>query len=311
MDSILGKSIKSSGNQSATTIDHFLNALWLEQGLSPNTITSYGTDLKKLSAWLNQHPEQPRLLDAQKEHILQYLAELSAQGNNPRSSARLLSCLRSFYKYLLREKYCLQDPTVDIVSPKIGQTLPKDLSEKEVGDLLMAPDTSNAQGLRDKALLELLYATGLRVTELVTLQMEQLNLRQGIVRVLGKGNRERLVPLGEEAMDWMIKYLNQGRKHFLKDKMSAEVFLTNQGKSLTRQAFWYRIKHYALKMGIEKTLSPHTLRHAFASHLVNRGADLRMVQMLLGHASLSTTQIYTHIANLRLQALHQKHHPRG
>lgn len=295
-------------------VELFLNALWLEQGLSPNTIASYRTDLNKFSAWLNE-PEsrliKVKLSDVKKEDILQYLKELAESGNHPRSSARLLSCLRSFYKYLLREKYCSLDPTLDIISPKIGQSLPKDLSEKEVGALLIAPDTENPQGLRDKALLELLYATGLRVTELVTLQMEQLNLRQGIVRVLGKGNRERLVPLGEEAMDWMTKYLNTGRVHFLKNDLSSYVFLTNQGKPLTRQAFWYRIKYYALKMGIEKALSPHTLRHAFASHLVNRGADLRMVQMLLGHASLSTTQIYTHIANVRLQELHQKHHPRG
>lgn len=231
---------------------------------------------------------------------------------HPRSAARLLSCLRSFYKYLLREKFCLLDPTLDIVSPKIGQSLPKHLSEEEVNALLSAPEVETTQGLRDKALLELLYATGLRVTELVTLQIEQVNLRQGIVRVLGKGNRERLVPLGEEAMDWLTKYMTSARPCFLKDEsISSFLFLTNQRKPLTRQAFWYRVKYYAQKIGIDKTLSPHTLRHAFATHLVNRGADLRMVQLLLGHASLSTTQIYSHVANIRLHYLHQKHHPRG
>lgn len=252
------------------------------------------------------------LLEVTKETILDYLHELTKSGNNPRSSARLLSCLRSFYKYLLREKYCVLDPTLDISSPKLGQFLPKDLSEAEVTALLNAPDTEKPQGLRDKALLELLYATGLRVTELVTLQLQQLNLRQGIVRVLGKGNKERLVPLGEEAIQWITTYIAKARGLFLKnDEVNDFVFLTQQRKPLTRQAFWYRIKYYALKVGIPKTLSPHTLRHAFATHLVNRGADLRMVQLLLGHASLSTTQIYTHIANVRLQELHRKHHPRG
>lgn len=260
-----------------------------------------------------QAQDQPTaLVEVKKKLILQYLQELTEQGSHPRSSARLLSCLRSFYKYLLREKYCLLDPTLDITSPKLGQSIPKNLSEEEVIALLNAPELDNPQGLRDKALLELLYATGLRVTELVTLQLDQLNLRQGVVRVLGKGNRERLVPLGEEAIHWISKYMTGARGEFLKqDEINPFIFLTYQRKPLTRQAFWYRIKHYAVKVGIEKALSPHTLRHAFATHLVNRGADLRMVQLLLGHASLSTTQIYTHVANIRLQELHQKHHPRG
>lgn len=260
-----------------------------------------------------QAQDQPiALVKVKKDLILRYLQELAEQGNHPRSSARLLSCLRSFYKYLLREKYCLLDPTLDISSPKLGLSIPKHLSEEEVIALLNAPDIENVQGLRDKALLELLYATGLRVTELVTLQLEQLNLRQGVVKVLGKGNRERLVPLGEEAIHWITKYMASARRDFLKlDEINSFVFLTYQRKPLTRQGFWHRIKHYAGKVGIEKELSPHTLRHAFATHLVNRGADLRMVQMLLGHASLSTTQIYTHVANIRLQELHQKHHPRG
>jgi integrase/recombinase XerD len=304
-----------------------LNALWLERGFSQNTLSSYRADLKKFEAWLltSQHKQQPAvpeqikqqsqqsdLLNVKRDSILSYLAELARSGNHPRSSARLLSCLRSFYKYCLREKICLLDPTLDIQSPKLGQSLPKNLSEEEVSALLTAPNLDNAPGLRDKALLELLYATGLRVTELVTLQLEQLNLRQGVVRVLGKGNKERLVPLGEEAIHWLTEYLAKARPQFLvKDSLNTFVFLTHQHKPLTRQAFWYRIKHYALKVGIEKSLSPHTLRHAFATHLVNRGADLRMVQMLLGHASLSTTQIYTHVANIRLQELHRKHHPRG
>lgn len=275
-----------------------------------NTLSSYRTDLKTFENWLVER--QSTLLEAKREFILDYLSDRTLAGAHPRSAARLLSCLRSFYKYLLREKFCAADPTLNITSPKLGMSLPKDLSEDEVTALLAAPDIAVSQGLRDKALLELLYATGLRVTELVTLELEQLNLRQGIVRVLGKGNRERLVPLGEEAIHWLTEYIAKARPLFLKNNgVSSFIFLTNQHKPLTRQAFWYRIKYYAMKVGIEKALSPHTLRHAFATHLVNRGADLRMVQLLLGHASLSTTQIYTHVANIRLHELHQKHHPRG
>jgi integrase/recombinase XerD len=220
--------------------------------------------------------------------------------------------LRSFYKYLLREHHRADDPTQNIASPKIPQTLPHDLSEEEVTALLEAPHLEDNNGLRDKALLEVLYAAGLRVTELVTLKVGQLNLRQGVLRILGKGNRERLVPLGQEAIHWVERYMARARPLLMNaNNTSPYVFLTKQGKPLTRQAFWYRIKYYALKIGLQKPLSPHTLRHAFATHLVNRGADLRVVQLLLGHASISTTQIYTHVANIRLKALHQQHHPRG
>ncbi len=252
------------------------------------------------------------LLDVASSDILEYFLYKKEQGSHPRSTARVLSCLRTFYRYYVREKQCEIDPTLNIASPRLGRSLPKELSETDVLALLKAPNVEDPSGLRDKALLEILYACGLRVSELVGLKLDQVNLQQGVVRVFGKGNRERMIPFGEEALDWIQKYFIKARPLLLKNATSDDaVFLSNRGVAMTRQTFWHRIKHYAKKVGIEKPISPHTLRHAFATHLVNHGADLRIVQVLLGHASISTTQIYTHVANHRLKALHAKHHPRG
>jgi integrase/recombinase XerD len=291
-------------------IPEFINSLWLERGFSRNTLTAYQTDLKLFAEWLIV--KKTPLAAVKREDIQSYLSHRVQKGHHPRTNARLLSCLRTFYRYLLREQHCLSDPTLNIESPRLGRSLPKDLSESEVIALLQAPNTAEPRGLRDKALLEILYAGGLRVTELVSLKVDQVSLQQGIVRVTGKGNRERLIPIGEEALDWLQRYLVEARPLLLKKNGPTDVlFLSNRTTSMTRQTFWHRIKQYAKLAGIQKPLSPHTLRHAFATHLVNHGADLRVVQMLLGHASISTTQIYTHVANVRLKALHAKHHPRG
>jgi len=232
-------------------------------------------------------------------------------GARPRTTARLLSSLRRFYRYLVREGRLSGDPTVRIDTPRIGRPLPDSLSEEEVETLLDAPVVGEALGLRDRAMLELLYACGLRVSELVNLTMEQIDLTQGVVRLMGKGSKERLVPLGEEAADWLQCYIAQSRPELAAGTSARALFITRRGKAMTRQAFWYRLRHYAVKSGINKALSPHTLRHAFATHLLNHGADLRVVQMLLGHSDLSTTQIYTHVARERLKELHARHHPRG
>jgi integrase/recombinase XerD len=288
----------------------FIDALWLERGLSKNTLIAYHTDLKQFALYLREHALS--LSKIQSSDLVSYLAYRTKNGSHSRTNARILSCLKTFYRYLVREQYCSVDPASNIASPRVGRSLPKDLSELEVEKLLKAPNIEEATGLRDKALLELLYACGLRVSELVTLDCDQINLQQGVVRVLGKGNRERLVPFGEEASFWIETYIKKGRSVLLKGTGATEaLFVSNRGEAITRQAFWYRIKHYAVLAEITKPLSPHTLRHAFASHLVNHGADLRIVQTLLGHASISTTQIYTHVANIRLKALHAKHHPRG
>ncbi|MEE3157664.1 MAG: site-specific tyrosine recombinase XerD, partial [Pseudomonadota bacterium] len=243
--------------------------------------------------------------------LMAYLGWRLAAGYQARSSARMLSCVRSFYRYLLRQQLISEDPTRDVAMPKLGRPLPKSLSEADVERLLAAPDTEDSLGLRDRCMLEVLYATGLRVSELVGLRLDQLNLRQGVVRVTGKGSKERLVPLGEEAMSWLEQYLHSARIQLLAGKPSDVLFPSRLGQMMTRQTFWHRIKHHALTAGIRSNLSPHTLRHAFATHLLNHGADLRVVQMLLGHSDLSTTQIYTHIARQRLHDLHAQHHPRG
>lgn len=291
-------------------IQGFINALWLERGFSQNTLSAYQTDLKRFAKWLMQR--KTSFLEAQRLDVLDYLTFCVESGNHPRTNARLLSCLRTFYRYLLREQRCKVDPTLNIDSPRVGRSLPKYLSEEEVFALLRAPNLQEPRGLRDKALLEILYACGLRVTELISLKLDQISLQQGVVRVSGKGDKERLVPMGEEALDWVQRYMAQGRPLLLKNNGSTDtVFLSNRGSEMTRQTFWHRIKQYAKVAEIDKPLSPHTLRHAFATHLVNHGADLRVVQMLLGHASISTTQIYTHVANIRLKTLHSKHHPRG
>ncbi|MGD8567168.1 MAG: site-specific tyrosine recombinase XerD [Gammaproteobacteria bacterium] len=291
-------------------LESFLDAIWMERGLSENTLNAYRTDLQGLAKWL-YHQDQQDLLPATRSQLLDYLSHRVNQGTKSRSAARLLSSIKRFYQYCVREQLIDQDPSDRIEAPKIGRTLPKSLSEAEVEALLDAPDLKDPLGVRDRTMLELLYATGLRVSELVTLRMEQINLRQGVVRILGKGNKERLVPLGEEALNWLDKYLAEVRHDITPASVSDYVFTTRRHSAMTRQAFWYLIKRYAQKVGIKKHLTPHTLRHCFATHLLNHGADLRVVQMLLGHSDLSTTQIYTHVARERLRSLHAQHHPRG
>lgn len=290
-------------------IDQFLDSLWLEKGLSKHTRSAYRTDLRLLAGWLGQR--RSRLLQLSRADLMAHLGWRLSAGYQARSSARLLSCVRSFYRYLLRQQLISDDPTRDVAMPKIGRPLPKSLSEADVERLLAAPDTEDSLGLRDRCMLEVLYATGLRVSELVGLRLDQLNLRQGVVRVTGKGSKERLVPLGEESMLWLEQYLAVARVSLLAGKPSDVLFPSRLGRMMTRQTFWHRIKQHALTAGIRSELSPHTLRHAFATHLLNHGADLRVVQMLLGHSDLSTTQIYTHIARQRLHDLHAQHHPRG
>lgn len=295
-------------------IENFIDVIWMERGLSENTLSAYRGDLKKFVTWLmttlNSSPSDI-LINVERSEIENYLTKLTQQGISARSRARLLSSLRRFYAYLLREKKIEIDPVVLIEAPKLGRSLPKTLTEEDVECLLNAPDTSTLLGLRDRVLLEVLYATGLRVSELVGLQLTQINLQQGVIRVTGKGNKERLVPLGEEAINWLEKYILNTRTDLLKGQITDALFVTQRGSAMTRQAFWYLIKRYALQSEISSSMSPHTLRHAFATHLLNHGADLRVVQMLLGHSNLSTTQIYTHVAKARLKSLHSQHHPRG
>ena len=291
-------------------IDKFLDSQWLEKGLSRNTLESYGRDLKAYSTWLEQQPLE--LLQVRREDLLRYLAGRMGSGLKARSTARALSCLRGLYRYLLRENLIRLDPTLRIDNPKLGRPLPDTLSEQDIDRLLGAPDPLTLLGLRDRTMLEVLYATGLRVTELVSLRLTDINLRQGVVRVMGKGSKERLVPLGEEAIAWIEHFLQTAREPLLKNSLYEDVvFPSNRGQIMTRQAFWYRIKAHARTAGITRKLSPHTLRHAFATHLLNHGADLRVVQLLLGHSDLSTTQIYTHVAQHRMKELHLAHHPRG
>ncbi|WP_440093038.1 site-specific tyrosine recombinase XerD [Pseudomonas syringae] len=290
-------------------IDRFLDALWLEKGLSDNTRDSYRSDLALFNGWLQERNVD--LASAGREVILDHLAWRVDNAYKPRSTARFLSGARGFYRYLLREKLIAVDPTLQIDMPQLGKPLPKSLSEADVEALLAAPDLSEPIGERDRAMLEVLYACGLRVTELISLTLEQVNLRQGVLRVMGKGSKERLVPMGEEAIVWVERYMRGARDELLGGKPSDVLFPSTRGDQMTRQTFWHRIKHQATVAGIGKSLSPHTLRHAFATHLLNHGADLRVVQMLLGHSDLSTTQIYTHVARARLQEMHAKHHPRG
>ena len=292
---------------STDLIDQFLDAVWVEQGLSKNTLSAYSSDLRIFAKWLSDKS----MLDVDKGDLSRFLAARYAAGIGNRSTARILSSLRRFYGYYIRENSLIIDPTLLIESPHIGRPLPISLSELDVELLLNAPEVTNTNGYRDKTMLEVLYATGLRVSELVGLKFEQISFRQGVVRIIGKGNKERLVPVGEEAMSWLEAYMIQARKKLLGERQCDYLFVTNRGDGMTRQAFWHIIKRHAKKAGISKVLSPHTLRHAFATHLLNHGADLRVVQLLLGHADLSTTQIYTHIARERLKELHSKFHPRG
>ncbi|KZY47025.1 site-specific tyrosine recombinase XerD [Pseudoalteromonas shioyasakiensis] len=290
----------------AEHLELFLDTLYLEQGVSENTLAAYRSDLEKFCQFLKDKD----LLAVRSDDIEAYLAYRVDLGLKSRSTARSISALKRFYQYFVREKAIADSPMVNIAQPKAGQSLPKTLSEAEVEALLAAPDIEDPMGLRDKAMLELLYATGLRVTELVGLRMEQINLRQAVVFVKGKGNKERLVPLGEEAMYWLEQFLKVGRSQMIKHATDF-VFPSKRGIGMTRQTFWHRIKHYAILASVESPLSPHTLRHAFATHLLNHGADLRVVQMMLGHSDLSTTQIYTHVANERLKSVHEQHHPRA
>ena len=289
-------------------VDQFIDAVWLEKGLSENTLQSYRRDLRQFSDFLSE--QSIDLKDFDDQAVNQYLALRYDEGMKARSMARFLSSLRTFVQYLLREKLRHADPLVQIKNPKLPKPLPKTLTEEQVDALLAAPTAQDAVQLRDKAMLEVLYATGLRVTELVGLRMDQLSVTQGMVRITGKGGKERLVPLGEQALDAIDVYLRKGRGMLLKSDC-AWLFPSNRGKMMTRQTFWHRIKYYAQVAGISSELSPHTLRHAFATHLLNHGADLRVVQMLLGHSDLSTTQIYTHVATSRLQKVIGEHHPRG
>jgi integrase/recombinase XerD len=290
-------------------LDRFCDALWLEDGLSRNTLSSYHRDLRQFAEWMAKRGGTLRA--AQRVDLLGYLA-YRFQGNaKPRSAARLLSSLKRFYRYLLREGKIGSDPTLQIEAPKLPRSLPKGLTEDDVVSLLAAPHVETLLGLRDRAMLETLYASGLRVSELVSLKTIQVNRNAGVVRVLGKGAKERLVPLGEEAMEWIRRYLSESRPVLLRGRGAEALFVTARGDGMTRQAFWNLIRRYANAAGISKPLSPHTLRHAFATHLLNHGADLRVVQMLLGHSDISTTQIYTHVARERLKQLHARHHPRG
>ncbi len=291
----------------ADQIAVFLDALWMERGLSRNTLDAYRTDVTKFADWLRGRGQT--LLSAQRHHVLDFLASLSASP--PRSVARRLSSLRRFFQYLVREKRLDQDPTWQVEGPRLGRPLPGSLTEAEVESLLAAPDITTPLGIRDRAMLELLYATGLRVSELVGLTLVQISLQQGVLRVTGKGSKERLIPFGEEATEWLECYLTEARPQLLLGRPSDALFTTARGSGMTRQAFWYLIKRHARLAGIRGELSPHTLRHAFATHLLNHGADLRVVQMLLGHRDISTTQIYTHVARERLRQLHAQHHPRG
>ncbi|MCK4833677.1 MAG: site-specific tyrosine recombinase XerD [Gammaproteobacteria bacterium] len=297
-------------------IENFIDHLWMENGLSENTLSAYRSDLAGFSLWLGK--SNNALKQADTSVIQDFLAFNYSARQKRRSVARLLSTLRRFYLYLFRENQVSEDPTHLLESPKGERSLPLSLNEQQIEDLLSAPDISDDLGLRDRAMLEVLYATGLRVSELISLQTTQISMQQGVIRVIGKGNKERLVPVGEVALDWLMNYYQQSRPRLLNIKsrqggsQCSEIFVTRRGKAMTRQAFWYMIKRYALVAGIAADqLSPHTLRHAFATHLLNHGADLRVVQMLLGHSDISTTQIYTHVADQRLRDMYHQHHPRA
>jgi len=298
-------------------IENFIDHLWMENGLSENTLSAYKNDLAGFSLWLKKNGSA--LIKADASIIQGFLAYNYGVQQKRSSVARLLSSLRRFYLYLFRENRISEDPTQLLESPKGEHSLPMSLNEQQIEALLAAPDLDDDLGLRDRAMLEVLYATGLRVSELISLQTSQISMQQGVIRVIGKGNKERLVPVGEIALEWLLKYYQQSRTQLLRaaSKSStasqcSEVFVTRRGGAMTRQTFWYMIKRYAVLAGIDpEQLSPHTLRHAFATHLLNHGADLRVVQMLLGHSDISTTQIYTHVADQRLRDMYQNHHPRA
>ena len=294
----------AAGATQGPLLDAFADALWLEDGLSKNTLSSYRRDLEQFAAFLKKTP----LEQAREEDLFAFLA---ARRGRPSSAARMLSILKRFYAWCLRERKIKSDPTVKLDAPKRVPRFPKTLSEADVEALLAAPDVTTPLGMRDRTMFEVLYAAGLRVSELVGLKVFEVNLDAGVLRIMGKGSKERLVPLGEEAVDWVRRYIKESRPSLLKKKSSDHLFVTTRGIGMSRQAFWQNIKRYGARAVPNKHFSPHVLRHAFATHLINHGADLRVVQMLLGHADISTTQIYTHVARERMKALHAKHHPRG
>ena len=292
-------------------IDQFADSLWLSDGLARNTIESYGRDIAQLDDWVKTQ-NAGTLLTVEPADLQAFLGHrIDNLHASPRSTARLTSAMKRFFHYLVREKLIASDPSAHLESPKLTRALPQSLSEADVEALLDAPDGNSMLGLRDRAMLETLYASGLRVTELVTLKVAQVSLDMGVVRVMGKGSKERLVPLGETASDVIQRYADSARIEILDGKKSDDMFVTQRGRAMTRQMFWHMIKRYAIKAGVNKPISPHTLRHAFATHLINHGADLRVVQLLLGHADITTTQIYTHVARERLKQIHAQHHPRG
>lgn len=295
--------------RSTELVDQFLDAIWMERGLSKNTLGAYRADLMTLGRVLAKGNKS--IDSADKADLLEFIAGRVEGGAKPRSTARQLSSFRRFFRYIMREGMREVDPTADIDMPRIGRSLPKTLTEDEVEALLNAPNTDEPLGHRDRAMLELLYATGLRVSELINLRQSQVNFNQGVLRILGKGDRERLIPLGDESQRWLRDFIDGPRMEILLERQTDYLFPTRRGDRMTRQAFWHIIKRYAEKANVHKKMSPHSLRHAFATHLLNRGADLRVVQLLLGHSDLSTTQIYTHVARERLKDLHGAHHPRG
>ena len=303
--------MKALSEADRAVLDRFSDGLWLNDGLARNTLESYRRDLAGFAAWLREASGKA-LVEADAADVQRHLAwQVESKHAKPRTTGRLVSSLKRFFQFALREGLRADDPAAELDAPKIGRSLPKAMSESEVEALLAAPEVGTAQGLRDRAMLETLYASGLRVSELVGLKTVQASLDMGVVRILGKGAKERLTPLGEEAVDWIARYQREGRPKLLAGRKSDALFVTARGGPMTRQAFWGLIKRYAAAAGIRSAVSPHTLRHAFATHLINHGADLRVVQLLLGHADISTTQIYTHVARERLKSLHRKHHPRG
>lgn len=300
---------RSPSNDDAVLIGRFIDAIWLEEGLSKNTQMSYQRDLSIFACWVND--ARQKLIGVDALLVRKYLSWRVEQQFTPTSTSRFLSSARRFFRYLLRESIVFEDPMLLISMPKRGRALPKTLSEEDVDRILNAPDVGTVLGLRDRAMIEVLYASGLRVSELITLNLTQINCDVGVIRVVGKGAKERLVPLGDEAVSWVRRYIENGREGLVQNAADDTLFLSLRGRMMTRQTFWYRIKRYSLESGVEKVISPHVLRHAFATHLLNHGADLRVVQMMLGHSDLSSTQIYTHVAQQRLQSIHQQHHPRG
>ncbi|MGI9308484.1 MAG: site-specific tyrosine recombinase XerD [Gammaproteobacteria bacterium] len=300
---------EKSASSAEAIIDKFLDAIWMERGLSANTLGAYRADLVSLRRWLAQRDTS--LIYSTRSDLLAFIAWRTEQGAKPRSTARQLSSFRRFFRFLLREGVIQEDPTLKIEMPRIGRSLPQSLTEGEVESLLGAPDVGDPLGHRDRTMLEVLYATGLRVSELINLRQSEINLNQGVLRIVGKGDRERLIPIGEEAQSWIREFIAGPRTEILLERQTDFLFPTRRGDRMTRQAFWHIIKRYAKVAEISSKMSPHTLRHAFATHLLNNGADLRVVQMLLGHTDLSTTQIYTHVARARMKEMHAQHHPRG